>query len=98
MNNYAITYNGSTYDRISKAKARNEFINGKTIILCASNQVPFTKWYPYVSISKPARGTIFLDEESLEETFNDYVASFEFYNCHNSETGTYASFYIAREE
>ena len=88
-----INING--YKRITKHAAKKAYINGSTIILCSVNLRPGAPWHPEITLNRKQREPFVIDEIGLENDFNNYVASFEFYNCQNSETGSYTAFYIA---
>lgn len=71
--------------RIDKREARKRFYNGENIYIEPCKINPASKWMTHPIINK---------KEALSGIFFDgLVDTFEYYNC-NSETGTYASFYV----
>jgi hypothetical protein len=84
-----ITFNGTIGEqkfflrRVDKRKARNLFNRGLEIYLVPSNLRPYNNWF------QPT-------EASLNNCFNfdQLVNNYTYYNCINSETGYFASFYI----
>ena len=70
------------YTRVSKRKARKIFESGQPIYFCPVNLRPGNPYYPEI---------LFYD---TGENFDYSVASFEIYNCINTETGRYAAFYV----
>ena len=68
--------------RIDKRKARNLFDKGVKIYLVPSNLDPFSDFFP-VEI-----------EESTHFRFDANVYSFTNYQCINSNTGFFPSYYI----
>jgi len=74
--------------RINKVKARNLFNQGEIIHLAPCNLNPLSPWVRFCSISK----------SDSDRTFEQWVNSFEFYNCNSNEEGKYASFYIKNVE
>lgn len=87
MNKYNFT--GTLYGvpvyltRINKKRARNLFNKGVKIYLCPSNFQPLGPWFNAFDI-----------ELSAGEGFDSLARNFEYYNCFNSETGYFASYYI----
>ena len=69
--------------RVDKRKARNLFNKGIEIYLVPSNFVPFGAWFQPYQI-----------ELSCDIEFDTLVNNFNYYNCINSETGYFPSFYI----
>lgn len=76
--------NGKTYKRIEKRQAKKAFYNNKKLVICANNLQPFS---PY------GTGLTFVKTPNISN-FERFVNNFEYYNCINSETGRYSSFYI----
>lgn len=71
-----------TIKQVQKRTAKKMFNNGETIYIQSSNFRPFGAW---------AQCMEFNNKEG--RTFDSIVNSFEYYNCINSETGLYATFY-----
>lgn len=90
MKKYKFNYKGVTYTRINKTQAEKRFENGETIYLCACNLRPFTVH----------RLAVAVNNSTLTDTndFQKVVNTFEYYNCFNSETGKYASYYAIDEK
>lgn len=97
MRKYQYSENGATYARISKTAAKTAYKNGSTIILCPVNLRPGAPFHFEMTLSRKQRDPFVLDEIGLENDFYNFIGSFEFYNCINSETGTYAAFYISEK-
>lgn len=97
MKQYQYFENGFTFKRIAKHAAKRAYKNGSTIILCPVNLRPGAPYHFKMTLNRKQRETFIIDEIGLENDFNDYVASFEYYNCNNSETGYYTAFYIPVE-
>lgn len=86
------------YKRITKANARRAFIAGKDIVVCPSNLRPFGFWNPQIewNINRESfQNELKATGTTPENLFNYTVNQFEYYNCTDTETGKYASFYIA---
>ena len=101
MNNFEFRHNGKTFIRINKRQAINEFMHGNTVIISACNVRPFNAWYfGYMEYSKTIcnQRTQVIDYIGYMNAFKNQVSSFEYYNCTNSNTGKYASFYIEKKE
>ena len=94
MRKYQYTEKGFTFKRVDKKTARAAYINGLSIILCPVNLRPGEPYHPETVINRKNREQFTVDEIGVKNDFNNYVNSFEFYNCTNSETGKYAAFYI----
>lgn len=73
-----------TLAQIQKRTAKKLFENGETIYLQSCNFRPFGCWSQAIDINK---------ERAENDIFEDIVNSFEYYNCANSETGLYTTFY-----
>lgn len=95
MRNYEYNENGVLYRRISKKTAEKAYISGKTVVLCAVNLIP---WRFGIPINRKSRERFTADEIGVKNDFNNYVNSFEYYNCINSETGKYTAFYVGGVE
>ena len=96
MNNYEFTdKSGATYKRINKKQAGREYLAGNTIILCPCNLRPFSPWAPEFPLNRKMREQFIIDEIGAKNDFYNYVASYEYYNCTNSQTGKYTAYYIA---
>lgn len=91
MKNYEYNENGVLYRRISKKAAEKAYISGETVVLCAVNLLPQRFGTP---INRKGREQLTADETGVKNDFNNYVNSFEFYNCVNTETGKYTAFYV----
>jgi hypothetical protein len=96
MNKYAFFHNGRTYERITKRQARREYINGRSVVMIACNLRPFTPWNNEMVLNRKDREQFVIDEIGVNNDFTNTVASFEYYNCTNSETGKYTAFYIEK--
>lgn len=95
MKKYEFVQNGIEYRRISKKAAEKAYISGKTVVLCAVNLAP---WHFGMPINRESRKQFTADEIGVKNDFNNYVNSFEYYNCFNSETGKYTAFYVGGVE
>lgn len=91
MRKYEYRENGVLYCRISKKAAKKAYITGETVVLCPVNLVP---WRFGIPINRTSRERFTADEIGAKNDFNNYVNSFEFYNCVNTETGKYTAFYV----
>ena len=69
--------------RLYRRKARKAYNSGTTIVVVPCRMYPFGPWGMSIPIRK----------SDGEETFDQRVRNFEFYNC-NYETGYYAAFYL----
>lgn len=94
MKKYSFTNNGFTFERINKKDARTAYINGLSVVICPANLRPFTGFHPEMTINRRNREQFVIDEIGVKNDFENYINSFEFYNCRNSETGRYTAFYI----
>ena len=94
MKQYQYYNNGFTFKRITKKDARTAYKNGLTIVLCPVNMRPGAPWNPEMTINRRQREQFVIDEIGIINDFNNYIASFEYYNCRNTETGKYTAFYI----
>lgn len=87
--------NFGNYTRISKVKARKEFLNGSTIRMCMCKINPLNKWHFYEDINQKTISKEYNTDDISEFDFDVFVNGYEFYNrCNNC--GTYASFYIEK--
>ena len=71
-----------TIVQIQKRTAKKMFQAGETIYIQSSNFHPFGVWSQCIDINNKSG-----------ETFESIVNSFEYYNCNDSETGLYTTFY-----
>lgn len=94
MKTYQYTDHGYTFKRIQKNIALRAYKNGLTIILCPVDIRPGAPYYPEMTLNRKQRQQFVIDSIGLENDFYNYIASFEYYNCTNSETGKYTAFYI----
>lgn len=94
MNKYTFTHNGRTFERITKREARRAYINGLSVVIIPCNLRPFTPWHNEMTINRKDRAHLVIDETGVNNDFTNYINSFEYYNCINSETGRYTAFYI----
>lgn len=94
MNKYTLYNDGFTFERITKAQARRCYKMGLTVIVCPCNLHPFTPWHVETRLNRHDREHLTLDEIGVINDFNNQIASFEYYNCTNRETGKYSAFYI----
>ena len=97
MINRTFTSNGFTFKRIDKKTARRAYINGLTVIACPCNLRPFTPWHNEMRLNKKNREQFTADAIGVKNDFNNLIASMEYYNCINTETGRYMAFYIPVE-
>lgn len=97
MNKYTFTHNGYTFKRIDKKTARTAYKNGLTVVIIPCNLRPFTPWHNEYNLNRRSREQFTADEIGVINDFNNYINSFEYYNCINSETGRYTAFYIPVE-
>jgi hypothetical protein len=94
MRKYQYTEKGFNFERVDKKTARTAYINGLSVVVCPVNLRPGAPWHPEAVINKRDRAHLVADEIGVKNDFNNWVGSFEFYNCPNTETGKYAAFYI----
>ena len=94
MRKYTFTERDRTYKRISKKAARTAYRNGVTVVICPCNLRPFTRRHHEHTMNRKYREQFVLDEIGIVNDFNNQVASLEYYNCINSETGKYSAFYM----
>lgn len=94
MNKYSVIIAGTTWERITKKAARKAYISGCSIAFCPVNLRPGEPWHPETIMNRKSREEFTTDETGVKNDFNNYVNSFEFYNCINSETGKYTAFYM----
>lgn len=71
-----------TLKQIQKRTAKKLFEAGERLFIQSSNFYPFGIWSNAHEINNKE-----------ESEFEAIVNNFEYYNCPNSETGTYSSFY-----
>ena len=84
MNRYTVTIKGETWERITKAEARKRWDAKQRLYIAPCNLRPGGPW---------GIGSEINSYRGYSNDFDDVVNSFEYYNCFNSETGHYASFY-----
>lgn len=94
MRKYTYRENGFTFERIDKTTAKKAYLNGLTIIICPVNLRPGEPYHPEQPINRRNREQFVIDEIGAANDFNNLIASFEYYNCRNNETGKYTAFYI----
>lgn len=97
MKQFTYHVNGFTYKRIPKHTAKKAYKNGLTIILCPVNLRPGTPHGFDFKLNRKQREQFTIDEIGIENDFNNYIASYEYYNCTNIQTGKYTAFYIPVE-
>jgi hypothetical protein len=89
MNAYTIRSEGTSFTRISKAKARKLWSEAKhNIALCPVKLRPGFPWAPQFT---------FLAGEQKELDFNWCVTRFVWYNCQHNEIGYYPAFYLVTQ-
>lgn len=91
MREYHFTMNGNNYRRISKAKLYS--LARQTV----SDEIGNLKFVIAACNLRPEMvGCVFTFQElnNADTALNDFINSFEYYNCINAETGKYASFYM----
>lgn len=94
MRTIEFNHNSYTFKRINKKTARRAYKNGLTVIITPCNLKPFSPWHPEFHLNRESRKEFIADEVGIENDFNNWVNSFEYYNCINTETGKYAAYYI----
>lgn len=94
MRKYTFSHNGVDFVRINKTQARNAYMSGKTVYIVPCNIRPFSIWRYEYPLNRKNRENFCIDEIGVKNDFNNYVKSFEFYNCINSETGKFSAFYM----
>lgn len=94
MKKYQYTDKGFIFERINKNAARAAYINGLSVVACPVNLRPGAPWHPEAVLNRKDRAHFVIDEIGVKNDFNNIIASFEFYNCTNAETGKYTAFYI----
>ena len=98
MRRYSFTDNGRTFERATKPTARRAYLAGLDVAICPANLRPGAPWHPEYIINRRDRAHLVADEIGAENDFENLVASLEYYNCRNSETGPYAAFYVCGTE
>lgn len=83
MNARHYAENGTTYTRVSKARARKLYNKGVEIGIHPCNLALISPWG-----TSPVRMS-----DKSGRTFDAIVNEFEAYNCTTCETGKYATFY-----
>lgn len=83
MHKYTVIINGRMWKRITKAEARKRWDAKQQLYIAPCNLRPGGPWGIGVEF----------DSENISDDFDNVVNNFEYYNCHDSETGRYASFY-----
>ena len=78
----------------TKRQPKKAYLNGLTIIIGPVNLRPGEPYHPEQPINRRNREQFIIDEIGAANDFNDLIASFEYYNCRNNETGKYTAFYI----
>lgn len=94
MNKYYFENDGITYKRITKKAAKAAYVNGLSIVIVPCNLRPFSPYHFEFTLNRKNREQFVIDEIGVKNDFENYINSFEFYNCINSETGKYTAFYI----
>lgn len=94
MRLYCFYQGGFQFRRVSKRTARRAYQNGLTVAMCPCNLRPFTPCHHEHTINRKDRAHFIADETGALNDFNNLVASFEYYNCTNTQTGRYAAFYL----
>ena len=82
--------------RISKTQARKLW-GKRDMSLCPVNLRPGFPWRPNCDVfAKDIAEAMASEYEHVrrQASFDSYVAGFEWYNCPDSETGTYTAFYL----
>ena len=82
MNRRAYIENGTTYLRVSKARARRLYDIGTEIYINPCNMSPDSPWGQPMPISNKS-----------ERAFDAVVTEYEVYTCANRKVGLYAAFY-----
>jgi len=84
------------YKRISKRMAEKLYNSDGTINLAPCKVCPDDKgmWVTPYSANKKET----FDRYQKDQTFDQLVNSFEYYNCQHNELGKYTSFYVKEEQ
>lgn len=69
-----------TIKQVSRTTAKKLFNGGQRIFIQSSNFVPFGVWSNAIELNK-------------EYDFEEQCNNFKYYNCSNSETGLYITYY-----
>ena len=85
MNNIIVDHDGYTFMRINKTKAKGVYQSGKPVAVVPCKMHPFNTWLP-AFITQPNRCN--------EQTFDQFINSYEYYNCGLRGCGKYAAYYI----
>lgn len=94
MRKESYTYNGETFERVTRPSALKAFLAGGSVYLFPINANPSSPWFMGgFPLNYEARKEFFVDRIGAKNDFNSYVNSFMYYNC-NSETGTTAKYFI----
>lgn len=97
MRQYEYNESGFHFERVSKKTARVAYINGLSVVVCAVNLRPGKPYHPETVLNRKSREHFAADEIGVKNDFENWINSFEFYNCTNNETGHYAAFYLPLE-
>lgn len=98
MREISFTAHGVTYKRVSKPVAKRAYVEGRNVVVAASNIRPFNEQeVGYTVITRCNRLQFINDEVGAINDFYNLINSFEYYNCTNTETGKSANFYLAEE-
>lgn len=82
MNRRAYIENGTTYLRVSKARARRLYDIGTEICINPCNMSPESPWGQPMPISNKS-----------DRAFDAVVTEYEVFTCANRKVGLYAAFY-----
>ena len=94
MRKYVFAEKGYTFERITKKQALRAYKNGSTVLLSPVNLRPLSPYGFGYNFNRKSREPFVTDEIGIEKDFYSYIASFEYYNCRDGQTGKYAAFYI----
>jgi len=76
------------FKRINKSQARKLFENEKQFFIVPRKVSPLNSWGLGMEV--------IINNWSVGESFQNFVNSYEYYNC-NNELGTYSAFYVKSE-
>lgn len=98
MRKESYTYNGETFERVTRPSALKAFLAGGSVYLFPINANTASPWlaggFP---LSYEARKEFFVDRIGAKNDFNSCVNSFMYYNC-NAELGKTVKFFVKSEE
>lgn len=92
------TYNGETFERVTRPSALKTFLAGGSVYLFPINANPSSPWFAGgFPLSYEARKEFFVDRIGAKNYFNSTINSFMYYNC-IGEFGKTVKFFVKKSE